>query len=248
MLQVHTPVDDSLDVADFTSGTVEGNGAFDVMLKTIHAHLMREYGANRIKGTEFSTVYLGALTVAMQVASEFTLTSKKVSRDLQLQAKQLELLEQQRLNAVAEGLNLAATGLTLAAQKLQIEAQTALLTQQRTNLIDELVTAALSRTRLETEIAVLEHKAASELAQVDGTGVNASSVLGRQMSLYEAQAAGILHDAQQKAAQILTSTWNIQLTTGATGADANADNRLNDEHVGLAVKKMLEGVGITVPV
>lgn len=239
MLTVHTPVDDGLSVADFTSGTVEGNGVFDVMLKSVHAHLMREYNGNRIKGTEFSTVYLGALTVAMQVASEFTLTSKKVSLDLQIQAKQLEVLEQQRLNAVAEGLNLAS-------QKLQIEAQTALITQQRTNLIDELVTAALSRTRIETEIEVLEHKAASELAQVDGTGVNANSVLGRQMALYEAQADGIVRDAEQKAAQILSSTWNIRRTT-TEDEPADGYNRLNDIHVGLAIGKMLEGVGITIP-
>lgn len=239
MLQVFTSPDTGLSVADYTSADTSGNGVFDVMMKTVHAQLMREYEANRIKGTEFSTVYLGVLNTVLQVANEFTLTSKKVSLDLQIQEKQLQVLEQQRLNAVAEGLNLAA-------QKLQIEAQTLLITQQRTNLVDELLTSALTRSRIEQEIIVLEGKAASELAQVNGTGVLANSVIGRQMALYEAQADGIVRDAEQKAAQILSSTWNIRRTTDE-GELANVDNRLNDEHVGLAIGKMLEGVGITLP-
>lgn len=239
MLQVFTSPDTGLSVADYTSADTTGNGVFDVMMKTVHAQLMREYEANRIKGTEFSTVYLGVLNTVLQVANEFTLTSKKVSLDLQIQEKQLQVLEQQRLNAVAEGLNLAA-------QKLQIEAQTLLITQQRTNLVDELLTSALTRSRIEQEIVVLEGKAASELAQVDGTGVQENSVIGRQMALYEAQADGIVRDAEQKAAQILSSTWNIRRTT-AEDEEANGYNRLNDSHVGLAIGKMLEGVGITIP-
>lgn len=246
MLTVAPQEPKTISIDALTTAGVDGNGVFDILMRSVRAQLDIEYKANRIKGSEYATVFLGALEAVMNTALTFTLTKHKTAQDILLQEQQIEaskaqvaLLEQQRLNAVAEGLNLAA-------QKTQIDAQAALLVQQRTNLIDELITQSTNRLRIETEIDLINQKKATELAQIDGTGISPDSIIGNQLSLYSAQAAGYARDAEQKAAQILTSTWNIRRTTDDT-EPANADNRLNDAHVGLAVGKLLTGVGVTLP-
>lgn len=246
MLTVAPQEPKTISIDALTTAGVDGNGVFDILMRSVRAQLDIEYKANRIKGSEYATVFLGALEAVMTTALTFTLTKHKTAQDILLQEQQIEaskaqvaLLEQQRLNAVAEGLNLAA-------QKTQIDAQAALLAQQRTNLIDELITQSTNRLRIETEIDLINQKKATELAQIDGTGISPDSIIGNQLSLYSAQAAGYARDAEQKAAQILTSTWNIRRTTDDT-EPANSDNRLNDAHIGLAVSKLLTGVGITLP-
>lgn len=246
MLTVAPQEPKTISIDALTTAGVDGNGVFDILMRSVRAQLDIEYKANRIKGSEYATVFLGALEAVMTTALTFTLTKHKTAQDILLQEQQIEaskaqvaLLEQQRLNAVAEGLNLAA-------QKTQIDAQAALLAQQRTNLIDELITQSTNRLRIETEIDLINQKKATELAQIDGTGISPDSIIGNQLSLYSAQAAGYARDAEQKAAQILTSTWNIRRTTDDT-EPANSDNRLNDAHIGLAVGKLLTGVGVTLP-
>lgn len=246
MLTVAPEEPKTISIDALTTASIEGNGAFDILMRSIRAQLDIEYKANRIKGSEYATVFLGALEAVMNTALTFTLTKHKTAQDILLQEQQIEaskaqvaLLEQQRLNAVAEGLNLAA-------QKAQIDAQAALLVQQRTNLIDELITQSTNRLRVETEIDLINQKKATELAQIDGTGISPDSIIGNQLSLYSAQAAGYARDAEQKAAQILTSTWNIRRTTNDT-EPVTPSNRLDDNHVGLAVKQLLTGVGITLP-
>lgn len=246
MLTVAPQEPKTISIDALTTAGVDGNGVFDILMRSVRAQLDIEYKANRIKGSEYATVFLGALEAVMNTALTFTLTKHKTAQDILLQEQQIEaskaqvaLLEQQRLNAVAEGLNLAS-------QKTQIDAQAALLVQQRTNLIDELITQSTNRLRIETEIDLINQKKATELAQIDGTGISPDSIIGNQLSLYSAQAAGYARDAEQKAAQILTSTWNIRRTTNDI-EPANSDNRLDDDHIGLAVAKLLTGVGATLP-
>lgn len=246
MLTVAPQEPKTISIDALTTAGVDGNGVFDILMRSVRAQLDIEYKANRIKGSEYATVFLGALEAVMNTALTFTLTKHKTAQDILLQEQQIEaskaqvaLLEQQRLNAVAEGLNLAS-------QKTQIDAQAALLVQQRTNLIDELITQSTNRLRIETEIDLINQKKATELAQIDGTGISPDSIIGNQLSLYSAQAAGYARDAEQKAAQILTSTWNIRRTTNDV-EPANSDNRLDDDHIGLAVAKLLTGVGVTLP-
>ena len=246
MLTVAPQEPKTISIDALTTAGVDGNGVFDILMRSVRAQLDIEYKANRIKGSEYATVFLGALEAVLNTALTFTLTKHKAAQDILVQEQQIEaskaqvaLLEQQRLNAVAEGLNLAS-------QKTQIDAQAALFTQQRTNLIDELITQSTNRLRIETEIDLINQKKATELAQIDGTGISPDSIIGNQLSLYSAQAAGYARDAEQKAAQILTSTWNIRRTTDDT-EPVNVQNRLDDDHVGFAVAKLLTGVGVTLP-
>lgn len=221
--------------ATLTDASIEGNGVFDVLMKATKAHLESEFQKNRIKGTEYAEVYLGALTQVMQTALQFVLTQQKVDLEAQLLQKQIQkadaeilqvqkqtaLLEQQRLNAITENT-------VLVAQECKLRAEY------------DLTMANITRTN--EEVALLTQKTATERAQVTAMGVDADSIVGRQKGLYLAQADGFKRDAEQKATKIMVDSWNVRRTTDeATVADST--NMLNDAAVGRAVTKLLTGVG-----
>ena len=211
----------TITVSNLTQATLEGTGNFDVLMRATKAHLEAEYAKDRIKGTEYSTVYLGALTQVMQTALQFTLTKDKAANDAALVAQQLLLVTQQTANAVLEGE-------VLVAQKCKLQAE-----------FDLTVATTL---KVNQEIALLTQKVATERAQTTSLGVDADSVLGKQKALYTAQADGFKRDAEQKAAKVMIDTWNVRRTTDE-GTVADGTNKLSDTYVGQAVQKLLTGIG-----
>lgn len=206
--------------ADLTTKSVDGTGVFDVLMQAAAAHLESEFGKNRIKGTEYAEVYLGAMTQVLQTATQFLLTKQKADLEAQLLVKQIALVEQQRLNAVTENT-------VLVAQECKLRAEYDLT---MANIL-----------RVNEEIALLTQKTASERAQTMSLGVDADSILGRQKALYLAQADGFKRDAEQKATKIMVDSWNVRRTTDE-GTVADGTNMLNDQAVGRAVTKLLAGV------
>jgi len=59
------------DLTQLTTGSVEGAGAFDVLMRTTKAHLQEEYDAGRITQDEYSAVYLGALSAVLQQSVQY---------------------------------------------------------------------------------------------------------------------------------------------------------------------------------
>jgi hypothetical protein len=208
-------------VSDLTQATLTGTGTFDVLMRAMKAHLDAEYAKDRLKGTDYSTVYLGAVTQVLQTALQFALTKDKAANDAELVAKQILLVTQQTANAVLEGE-------VLVAQKCKLQAE-----------FDLTVASTL---KVNQEIALLTQKVATERAQTTSLGVDADSVLGKQKALYAAQTAGFTRDAEQKAAKVMIDTWNVRRTTDEA-TSANTTNKLDDIAVGRAVDKLLTGIG-----
>ena len=210
-----------LTLAQLTEGSLSGDGVFDVLMNATRAHLESEYTKNRIRGPEYSQVYLASMQAVLQQATAFLLTKDKAANEAAMVAAQIALLEQQRLNAIAEYD-------VLLAQKCKLDAEYDVLMEQK------LKSAA--------ENQLLVQKVITERAQVQAIGVDADSVIGKQKSLYQAQTDGFKRDAEQKAAKLMVDSWNIRRTTDeATVADQT--NMLADSVVGRAVTKMLAGVG-----
>jgi hypothetical protein len=311
---------------DLTTGDVAGSGVFDKLMQVTRAHLDVEFDKNRIRGPEYSQVYLGQLTQVMSASLQFLLQKDKVALESALIEQQMEVAKQQAANLVLEGQNLLLQGQLLAAQKQNLDVerdltiakaeqtrqqtqnliaekanvllQAPILTQQKLNLINEntrtteqtkqitqqtknLVNQDLqeiektklvviqaanavlegkvmvatecklraeydvlleTKTKTAQETALLGQKVATERAQTVGGGVDADSVIGKQKTLYQAQADGFKRDAEQKAAKLLVDSWNVRRTTDS-GTVADATNMLNDATVGRAVKAVLAGVG-----
>jgi len=209
-----------LTLAQLTEGSLSGDGVFDVLMNATKAHLESEYAKNRIRGPEYSQVYLASMQAVLQQATAFLLTKDKAANEAAMVAAQIALLEQQRLNAIAEHN-------VLLAQKCKLDAEYDVLMEQK------LKSAA--------ENQLLVQKVITERAQVQAIGVDADSVIGKQKSLYQAQTDGFKRDAEQKAAKLMVDSWNIRRTTDeATVADHT--NMLADSVIGRAVTKMLAGV------
>ena len=198
MITVASGSDNTITLDKLTSASAAGVGVFDVLMRSVKAQLDAEYQANRIKGSEYATVYLGSLQAVLQTSLQMVLAQEKTNLEIQVLQKEILLRDQQVV---------------------------------RTN----------------KEIEVLEQKRLTELAQVESTGVDADSIIGRQKALYEAQTLGFGQEAKHKAAQLMISTYNIRRTT-AEDEPANVDNKLMDEFIGAAVGEMFESVGITEPV
>jgi hypothetical protein len=64
------------DVTNATTGD-DGTGSFDVLMKTIQLHLDEQHQLDRITGSDYATVYLGAMQSAMQQAIQFALTQEE---------------------------------------------------------------------------------------------------------------------------------------------------------------------------
>lgn len=134
----------SINIDQVTEVNLQGSGDFDKLMRTVSLHLVSEFERGRINGTDYSTVYLGAMTQVLGQAIQFTLTKDEASKRAELLVaekaqteKQTELLEAQRLNAIDELEYRAKQKLLLdeetklkAAQTNQVEEETKLLVER----------------------------------------------------------------------------------------------------------------------
>lgn len=236
-------------VNDLTEADLAGNGVFDVLMRSVKAHLDEEFSRNRIKGSEYSTVYLGALTAVLDQGMQFLLTKDKQALDAQLVQAQIALVQQQTLNAQQEGANLVTAGEIALVQKQLLQQQVLnaateneVMLKQICKLQAEFDLIMNQKLKTASETALLDQKKVTEQAQVVAVGVDENSIIGKQKKLYEAQTNGFSRDAEQKAAKLMVDSWNVRRTTDE-GTVADGVNMLNDAAIGRAVTKLLQGIG-----
>jgi hypothetical protein len=121
MLTIPVEPNEKLDITDLTHASVDGNGVFDVLMRSVKAHIQQEWDANRIKGNEYSTLYLGALQTVLQVSMQYVLSEAKTNVEVSNLIKQGEVLEQQKLNSEEENALIVANTLKANAEKLFID-------------------------------------------------------------------------------------------------------------------------------
>lgn len=241
-------------VSDLTQSTLEGTGVFDVLMRATKAHLEAEFSKNRIKGTEYATVYLGSLESVMRTSMEFLLQKQRIGLEAQLLAQQILLAQLAVEKANVELSIMQATLLKIPAEIAQLTAQTALTTQQKLNAVIEGTVLTATECKLKAEFDVLMvqklkgasenslllQKVVTEAAQTTATGVDDNSVIGRQKALYLNQSDGFKRDAEQKATKILLDTWNVRKT--ADGDDPALGLPVTNTDIVAAVLKLKAGI------
>ena len=60
-----------------TGNSTDGAGNFDNLMKVVTLHLEAQFAAGRITGTDYATVYLGALQSTLAQAVSFTIKLMK---------------------------------------------------------------------------------------------------------------------------------------------------------------------------
>jgi hypothetical protein len=111
-------------LSDTTQSTITAKtGNFDELMKTVTLHLEDQFSAGRITGTDYATVYLGALQSVLAQAVTFTLNMNKAN------AEKL-LVDAQELKVDAETTLLGKKGATEDKQLLVMEEQIDLFEEQ----------------------------------------------------------------------------------------------------------------------
>lgn len=258
-------------IKDLTTGATDGTGVFDQLMKAAKGHIEQEFLQNRIKGPEYSQVYLAALTQILQTSVQFLATSQKIDLEAQLLQAQIDLTNAQKelVEAQLEGLDtdkllkeaqikqIEAETLITPLKGDQLKAQTDLVKQQGINAVQELANlkaqecllksqfdaskATVLNTGAQTDL--LKQKIVTEKAQTTELGVDDNSVLGKQKKLYQAQTDGFTRDAEQKATKLMLDTWSARRMTDADGAVADSVNHLDDPTIGRFVNQLAKGIG-----
>lgn len=202
-------------LATLTEAKLDGAGVFDVLMKASKAHLDDQFHLGRIKGPEYSQVYLGQLQSVLQTALTFITEQQKINLEAQLLTQQIELTKAQVLKAQAdvevaqqEVETAKATvlltqaqvakaqqeALLIPAQILQVEAQTRLTNQQADNAVGDLdlTVANTEHVRAETtnlakQGQLIDSQIAQSQQQVQNLAIEALN-LPKQGALLDAQA------------------------------------------------------------
>ena len=263
----------NMPVEKLTEAKLNGTGVFDVLMRATKAHLEEEFSKNRIKGGEYSQVYLGSLTVVMEQSLKFLLDKDKsfletalIDAQVRLADAQVRLVEKQILKEdqeaelrAAQVAKLNRETLFIDAQETHLGAQTGKVEQDTANAVIEgqnlllqqsLLNAQINlttaqKTSTDAQSALVIQKTITEKAQTIAANVDEDSVIGKQKNLYQAQTNGFLRDAEQRAAKLMADTWMARRTTDE-GTVADGTNKLNDVTIGAAITKLLQGVGVNV--
>ena len=249
-------------VTDLTEAVIDGNGVFDVLMRSVNFQIESQFDKNRLSGDNYAKVYLGMVESTQKIALDFLIQRDKAWLESQLLQVQLEIagIEKDKAQVELQKANVELQILQASKDKIPAEiallvAQTGLVNNQAANelLQGKLLVAQECKTRAEYDLilknidktgqesALLAAKVATEKAQVDGAGVQPNSVIGKQMNLIQAQTDGFARDAEQKLLKALTDTWNVRRTTDE-GTVADDVNKLSDANIGRVVTKAMNGI------
>lgn len=238
----------TITLEDLTQAKVDGTGAFDTLMRAMVGHLELEFNKGRLRGADYANVYLNSLTPVLQNSVVFLLQKDEAAGKAALVEAQVRLTEVQILLAEAELAREILNKELIAAQVDKTKAETVNLGQQLNNLMaEECVLKSQfdinksQNLQVVSQTSLVNQKVATEKAQTSGVGIEPTSVIGKQIALYEAQSEGFKRDAEQKAAKIMIDSWNVRRTTDV-GTVADATNQLSDPNIGRAVTALLGGV------
>ncbi len=183
-----------------------GDGLFDQLMATVKHHCLEEYDAGRIRGDNYSKLYLGSMEAVMGNTTQYLLgilLIEEKQKQLEWQIKLLEL-QHEELRYKIDFL-----------YPLEV---------LKTNAEIDLINAQIEK--IGKEVDFLTQKIATELANTDGSGVTEDSVVGRQVALLRAQKLGFAGDIESKVAKMHSdydAIWQtVQETVDSSQLSTNA--------------------------
>jgi len=89
-----------INVEDITSNVsvdsdnvVTGDGVLDKLMETINTHIVAQFDAGRIKGTDIARMYIGIVPSAMETATQFALQKQSAEKQTDLVNEQVKSAE-----------------------------------------------------------------------------------------------------------------------------------------------------------
>lgn len=90
-------------IDELTTGTLNGKGTFDILMKAIEAHLRREYENQRIRGTDYANAYIGLINNALHQVTSYALNKAKLPLEMQLTEAQIYKMGADTILATKQG-------------------------------------------------------------------------------------------------------------------------------------------------
>lgn len=179
----------SVELKDLTVSEVNGSGAFDVLMKSVTAHLDRERSQGRITNNEFAKSYVEFSTAAMGAAIQFLLSKDQAywaSVTAQNQAK-LSLVELAKAQVEFEETKLRMQ--MVGYQAAQVKAEVALTKMRLATAQVEYCTAQYNLEHtLPQELLNLKEQEKMLTAQHQGQTLQNTTLLPEQVRNMKAQA------------------------------------------------------------
>ena len=155
----------AISITEITEGSLVGTGSFDKIMSAMQLRLEEEFIQGRITGDDYANVYLGAMTASMQQAVAFVLGKQTADSQAELtKAQALEVNAQTALVA-QQKVNLVSENINIGKQGLQIDAQTALVGQQKANLIAEVANTPKQGLLIDAQKLDVEAKTCNIIAE-----------------------------------------------------------------------------------
>jgi len=225
---------------DLTTGSLDGNGTFDALMRGFKSHLREEYDKGRITGADYTKAYIALTESAMSNAVQFLVNRDQAywsAITAQLSAltarTQLEMAKMQlagaKFDALTSKSNFGLTKLKLATEDMNYciaKYQHEIMLPAQKLLIDEQAETQRSQT---------------QDARSDGSPVLGS--VGKQKDLYNQQIVSYQRDAEVKAAKMWTDAWITMKTIDEGLAAPDGFTNVNLDKV-LQVLATANGFGV----
>lgn len=96
-------ITDEFNINELTQGKLDGNGSFDILMRTILIHLDQEYNKQRIRGTDYANAYIGLINNALNQISNYALQKAKLPLELQLLEAEIQKVATDTILATKQG-------------------------------------------------------------------------------------------------------------------------------------------------
>lgn len=242
-----------LSIADLTSGTVAGTGAFDKIMVSLAAHLKNEYDKNRITGAEYTKAFIAATELALSQGASFTLACERQYWDTLLLQQQTIAAKLQAENLLAEyaikKLQLAKLSSEYCASEFNVNTllpkQAEMLTKQIAGQETSNQIAAYNLANmLPEQLKLVKEQFESARAQTKDTRSDGSAIegsVGAQKLLHAQQVTAYVQDSKLKVAKIFSDSWITQKTLNE---DIPAPAQLINDSVNTVLSNLRASVNI----
>jgi hypothetical protein len=215
----------------------------NAIMADLRSHLDHEYKEQRIRGTDYSKVFLASMEFAMSNSTQYLVGMAVAEAQKAKIAAEIALLQLEREKLryqIDYILPLEVKKLELENERLRLEGQRVLneaneiaaripLTNAQTRQILETLPYTIEKTAAEANL--VRAKYMSELVQPD--------INRKQVELLEQQRRGFIRNAEQQAAKIIVDTWSV---SKSVDEDYPVPDGLQADEIASIVHRMLWGV------
>lgn len=194
------PTTNTISVGEVTTETPDGSGVFDVLMRSVKAHLESEFNAGRIKGTDYATLYTRAIELTLTQAMGYSLSKAKLPYEL-------EILEAEK-NKILKSIEATTQEMSIASDKAPLEL--------------EALQATIDMSAVEK--SVKEYQLSNVLPTELANMVKQGTILENQVTQMQAQTSNITAEGQNIVKQgtlmdkqVEQSTASIAQTEAQTG-------------------------------